>query len=185
VVGGGDSQFNYFPDICRSVYLRQFFTLNIFIFVVVHKFKSFENEINYLFQRQETTTEPHAVRRLRTHGSFISTLHTHLHGAIYIYIYIFTCTRYWLPYQKFRRVGIATAWMAGIRFPLEAWCFSLFHGAKTSSGAHATSYPMGCWGFFHGGKAAGPWTCPHSPSTEVKNGGAIFPLLHTSSWHTV
>jgi hypothetical protein len=46
------------------------------------------------------------------------------------------------------------------------------------SGAHTGSHPMGIWGSFSGGKA------DHSPppSAEVKNGEAIPPFTHTSSW---
>jgi hypothetical protein len=33
--------------------------------------------------------------------------------------------------------------------------FSLLHVVQTGSGVHPTSYPMGTWGSFPGGKAAG------------------------------
>jgi hypothetical protein len=45
-------------------------------------------------------------------------------------------------------------------------------------------HPMGAGGDFPGGKAAGR-EANHLPPTsaEVKNGGAIPPLPHMSSWH--
>jgi hypothetical protein len=50
--------------------------------------------------------------------------------------------------------------------------------------AHPSTSPMGTGGSFPGGKAAGR-EADHSPlsSAEVKNGGAVPPLPHTSSWH--
>jgi hypothetical protein len=69
----------------------------------------------------------------------------------------------------------ATGWAAWVRFPTEARNFSLIHSVDTDSGAHPASYPMSTGGFFLGGRSP--------PSTvEVKNGRAINPLLHTSSW---
>jgi len=42
--------------------------------------------------------------------------------------------------------------------------FSLRHRDQTGSGAHLTSYPMGTWGFFPGGKAAASWSWPLTSS---------------------
>jgi hypothetical protein len=53
----------------------------------------------------------------------------------------------------------AAGWMAGVRFPAGVRHFSLLHGVQTSSGAGQVSYPMGTGGSFHGGKAAGAWSC--------------------------
>jgi hypothetical protein len=56
--------------------------------------------------------------------------------------------------------------------------FSFLHSVKTCSEAHLASYKMGS-----GVKRAGR-EADHSPSSmaEFKNGGAIPPLPHTSSW---
>jgi hypothetical protein len=44
---------------------------------------------------------------------------------------------------------------------------------------------MGNAGFFRGGKAAGHEADHSSPSSEeIKNTGAIPPLLYMSSWHS-
>jgi hypothetical protein len=42
--------------------------------------------------------------------------------------------------------------------------------------------PKGTGDSFPGSKATGAWNLPLSSSAEVKNGGAIPPLSHTSSW---
>jgi hypothetical protein len=57
--------------------------------------------------------------------------------------------------------------------------FSLFYSVLIGRGTHPAYYPMGTEGSFPGSKV----TETHSrPSTsEVKNGGAIPPLSHTSS----
>jgi hypothetical protein len=39
-----------------------------------------------------------------------------------------------------------------------------FHVVQTGSGAHPASYPMGTWGSFPGGKAAGTWSWPLTSS---------------------
>jgi hypothetical protein len=69
---------------------------------------------------------------------------------------------------------------ARVRFPA-VQNFSLLHGVQTGSGAHPASYPMATGGSFSEVK----WQereADHSlPSNaEVKKGGAIPPLLHTS-----
>jgi hypothetical protein len=61
-----------------------------------------------------------------------------------------------------------TGWTARARFPAVARYISLLHNVQTSSGAHPVSYTMGTGSSFI--------------SADVKNGGAITPLLHTSSW---
>jgi hypothetical protein len=62
---------------------------------------------------------------------------------------------------------------------------SLLHSVQIDPGAHPASYPMGTGASFPGGKATGR-EADHSPpsSAEVKKGGAITPLLHTSSRHS-
>jgi hypothetical protein len=75
-------------------------------------------------------------------------------------------------------------WSAGVRFPAEASDFFLPHSVQTTLGP---TQPPIQWV---------PLTSPpgvkqqrrktdHSPpfSVEVKNGGAIPPLPHMSSWH--
>jgi hypothetical protein len=57
-------------------------------------------------------------------------------------------------------VGIATGYglddgTIGIRFPAGAGNSSLCHRVQTGSGSHPSSYPIGTWGSFPGGKAAG------------------------------
>jgi hypothetical protein len=82
----------------------------------------------------------------------------------------------------------ATGWTARVRFPEMQDC-SLLHSVQTRSGAHPASYPMGSFlsngdrGLFLGVQQPGR-EVDHSPpsSAEVKNGGAIPPLAHTSSW---
>jgi hypothetical protein len=73
-------------------------------------------------------------------------------------------------------------WTAGVRFPAGARDFSLL-SVQTHSRVHPASYPVGNRGSFPGGKVAGH-EADHSPpsSAKVKNGGAIPPLPHTSSW---
>jgi len=48
-----------------------------------------------------------------------------------------------------------TGWTIGVRFPVGAGNFSLWHHVQTGSGAHPASYPMGSRGTFLGGKMAG------------------------------
>jgi hypothetical protein len=47
----------------------------------------------------------------------------------------------------------------GVRVPVGSRIFSS-HVVQTGSGAHPASYPMGTWGSFPGGKAAGEWSWP-------------------------
>jgi hypothetical protein len=52
-------------------------------------------------------------------------------------------------------------------------------------GYHLASYPIGIGGSFPGGKAAGLEADHSRPSSaEVKKGGSIPPLPHTSSRHS-
>jgi hypothetical protein len=56
---------------------------------------------------------------------------------------------------------------------------------QTVAGAHPASYPMGTGALPPGVKR--PWReADISPpfSTKIKNGGAILPLTHTSSWRS-
>jgi hypothetical protein len=72
-----------------------------------------------------------------------------------------------------RSVGIATDYeLNGPGLIPTLKDFSLVHSVQTDSGAH--------WGV----KAAGAWSIPLPPSVEVKKGGAILPLLYTSSWNS-
>jgi hypothetical protein len=77
----------------------------------------------------------------------------------------------------------ATGWTAGVRFPREAKDFSLLRTPQTGSGAHPASYSKGSGGSFLGPKRLG-LEANHSPppNAEVKNGGAVPPLRHTSLW---
>jgi hypothetical protein len=67
--------------------------------------------------------------------------------------------RFWLFESRHSSVGIALGYglddrRSRVRFPAGAGNFSLHHRVQTGSGAHSTSYPMGTWGSFPGGKAA-------------------------------
>jgi hypothetical protein len=65
-----------------------------------------------------------------------------------------------------------------VQFPIGTGDFSFLPNFQSGSGAHPPSYTMGTGGYLPGGKA------DRSPSSsaEVKNGRAITPLSHTSSW---
>jgi hypothetical protein len=83
-------------------------------------------------------------------------------------------------------VDIATGYILGGRGSIsgKGRDFSLFRSVQTRSGAHPTSCPRSTGEYFPGGKAAGAWRWPLTfISAEVKNGGALPPLPHTSSWH--
>jgi hypothetical protein len=70
-----------------------------------------------------------------------------------------------------------------VRFPVGTGTFSLYHRVQNGSGAHPASYPMGTWGSFPGGKAAGAWSWPLTSNSyrgQTMN-GAIPPLPHTPS----
>jgi hypothetical protein len=59
----------------------------------------------------------------------------------------------------------------------------LYSSVQTGSGAQPASYPMGNGDSFPGVKEPEREADHSSPSSaEVKNGGAILPLQHTSSW---
>jgi hypothetical protein len=74
---------------------------------------------------------------------------------------------------------------AWVRFPAGRINFSLFHRVQTGSEAYPTSYSTGTGAFFPVIKRQGRDADHSSPSSaEVKNGGAILPLPHTSSWHS-
>jgi hypothetical protein len=60
---------------------------------------------------------------------------------------------------------------------------SLLHSVQTGAGAHADFYPMVTGGSFPGVMQPRREADDSPPSSsEVKNGGAIPPLSHTSSW---
>jgi hypothetical protein len=67
-----------------------------------------------------------------------------------------------------------------VLFPVGPRDFSLIHSAKTGFGAYSASYTVGTWGKRTGSEA------DHTSqySAEVKNGGAIPSLPHTSSWRS-
>jgi hypothetical protein len=52
-------------------------------------------------------------------------------------------------------VGLATSWMAGFRFLVEARDFALLHSVQIGSEAHSASYAVGTRDCFRGSKAAG------------------------------
>jgi hypothetical protein len=61
-------------------------------------------------------------------------------------------------------------------------CFSLLHNVQIGPGVHPASYPLGTTGYFFRDKVTEVDLSPPS-SAEVRNGGVIPPLSHTSSWH--
>jgi hypothetical protein len=74
---------------------------------------------------------------------------------------------------------------AGVRFPARIRDFPLFHSIQTGSGANTASYPVGIGALSPGVKRSGHEADNSPPSSaEVKNGGAIPSLPHTSSWHS-
>jgi hypothetical protein len=73
-----------------------------------------------------------------------------------------------------------------MQFPEEERDFSLLHSVETSYGADTASYLAGIGALSLGVK----WPrreADHSTlsSAKVKKGGAITPLVHTSSWRYV
>jgi hypothetical protein len=83
----------------------------------------------------------------------------------------------------FSSVGIATGLTAGVRFPARARNFVLLHSVQTGSKAHLASYPMSTGSTFPGVKRSGREADHSLPSSaKVKDGGAMPPLPHTSSW---
>jgi hypothetical protein len=79
--------------------------------------------------------------------------------------------------------GIATVTSWTVRFPAEARNVSVLHSVHIGSEAHPVSYPLATGALSSGLKPPGR-EADHSPpsSVEVKNGEAIPPLSHTSSW---
>jgi hypothetical protein len=78
-------------------------------------------------------------------------------GCLYIY------SSFWTSRDS--SVGIALGYGLNdrgftVRFPAEAWDFSLHHRVQNGSGANPASYPMGTRGSFSGGEAAGAWSWP-------------------------
>jgi hypothetical protein len=82
-------------------------------------------------------------------------------------------------------VVIVTGLTTGICFPLEAGDFSfLLHSVQIDPEAHPASYQMVTGDFSPGHEPPGHEADRSPPSSaEVKNGGAIPPPLHTSSWN--
>jgi hypothetical protein len=71
----------------------------------------------------------------------------------------------------------------GVRFLAGARKFSLLYNVHRGSESYPASYPMGT-GVDSAGVKRLRREADHSPpsSAEVKNGGSIPPLPHTSSW---
>jgi hypothetical protein len=81
--------------------------------------------------------------------------------------------------------SLGVGWAAGVRFLVEARDFSPLHSAETGSGDHPTFWSIGMDVFAGGGGVKPPGReADHTPpaSAEVKHGGAIPPLPHTSVW---
>jgi hypothetical protein len=75
--------------------------------------------------------------------------------------------------------------MAGVVFPVGASDFSQFHSTQTGSGVHLASYPTEPGALSPGVKRQGREANQLPPSSaEIKNGGAIPQLTHTSSWRS-
>jgi hypothetical protein len=73
-------------------------------------------------------------------------------------------------------------WMAEVRSLAGTREFFLLHNIEASSGAYPGSSTMGTRAYFPGVRWQGH-EADHTPfSAEVKNGGAITPLPHMSSW---
>jgi hypothetical protein len=70
-----------------------------------------------------------------------------------------------------------------VRFLARARNVSLIQSVKTGSGVHTASYPMDRGDMSPRIKRPGR-EVDHSPPSiaETNNGGAIYPLSHTSSW---
>jgi hypothetical protein len=91
-------------------------------------------------------------------------------------------------YRVNERAGIAQSvqlltmgWTAGVRFPSGVRDFSILYSVQIGSGVHPASYPIFTRGSSPEVNLPGR-EADHSPpaSDEVKNGGAILPLLNTS-----
>jgi hypothetical protein len=82
-------------------------------------------------------------------------------------------------------VSIITGWMACVRFPAAERLFSYAQRPDRLWGPPSL-LSNGHWGFLSPGvKWPGREADHSSPSSaEAKNGGAIPPLPHTSSWHS-
>jgi hypothetical protein len=87
----------------------------------------------------------------------------------------------YVPY----RVGTATGCTVRIRFPVGTKDLFLVHSVNTGCGAHPPSYLMSTGALSLEVKRSGREAAHSHPSSdEAKNGGAIPPLLNTSSWHS-
>jgi hypothetical protein len=75
-------------------------------------------------------------------------------------------------------------WTAGVWFRASRESnFSLLNIIQTGCGAQLDSYLMVDKDFFLGAEAVVVLNWPLSYSGEVKIGGVLPPLLHTSFWH--
>jgi hypothetical protein len=62
--------------------------------------------------------------------------------------------------------------------------FTVFHSVQTGCGAHPASHPVDTGSDFPRAKRSGREAAQLPPtSIEVKNGGAVLPLPHMSSWY--
>jgi hypothetical protein len=75
----------------------------------------------------------------------------------------------------------ATGWTAGVRFPAGAIEFYVLHNVQTGSDVLPASYPMGTGALSSEAERPGREANPSPSNVEVKNGGAVPPLVHSPS----
>jgi hypothetical protein len=61
----------------------------------------------------------------------------------------------WFVGNRDSAIGIATGWIATVRFPTGGKDFSFLHSVQTGSGANPASYPVGTGCSLPGGNATG------------------------------
>jgi hypothetical protein len=120
------------------------------------------------------------------------------YNSISVWVFLFhnaglELSEYWDTSRKFttsvQESGIAqsvqlraTGWAAEISFSVGERYFSL-HSIQTSSGTHPASYPVGTGNSLSGVKQPSREAELSPPSSvNVKNGKAVFPQPHSSSW---
>jgi hypothetical protein len=132
---------------------------------------------------------------LVSHGLKIQkdTLKTRPFKTVYSVMYWFMQRNMHVTAHSFACLQERGAWVAqcysaelragwkGVRVPARAENFSLHHRVQTGSEAHPACYPMGTRGSFPGGKAAGAWSWPLTPSSAEVKECVDFP--NTPSWH--
>jgi hypothetical protein len=83
-------------------------------------------------------------------------------------------------------VDIVTGWMAEVILPAGAKYFSLLHNVQASPGADPAPCTIGTRALYPGVKRLeSKDDHSHLSSAEVKNGGAIQPVPHMSSYPSV